>query len=168
MEDLKKKIQALTPDKAFYIYAGIPVLMLILFLFCTQVSHTESALGITGSLSMTGVNLMAGKATASIAGISKDMEGIKTGFTGIMAILYLISIIGVVGYGYAKKVSNYLVTLAPVVILFLIAVIGISDKESFGDDKLTGSVWAWIEIVIGLVWVAFAYFRGNNPIELKK
>ncbi len=165
MEELKKKVLALTPDKAFYVYCGIPALLLIMFLFLGQLSFS---LGDFGSVSSSGLQLITGKATGSGMGGKSSTESIETGFAGIMAILFVISIIGVAVYGYMKKAGNFIFTIIPVAILFLIAVVGITQDAGFFKVKMSGTFMAWLEILIGLAWVGFAYLRGNAPIEMKK
>lgn len=164
MEELKKKVLALTPDKAFYVYCGIPALLLIMFLLFGQLSFS---LGGLGSVSSSGLQLITGKATSTAMGKTNTGE-IETGFAGIMAILFVISLIGVAVYGYMKKEGNFIFTIVPVVILFLIAVVGINVADGMFNIKMSGSFMAWLEILIGLAWIGFAYLRGNAPIEMKK
>lgn len=173
MDDLKNKIQGLTPDKAFYIYVGLPLIILVLFLFCTQLSGSMSAdmgiINVNANITMSGMQILSQKATAtaSAMGISQSDSGeVKCGFTFVLGLLFVLSIIGVAVLGFMKKVGNYIFTLVPVVLLFLIAVIGVNDEEQ--SLKMSGAAFIWIEIVLGLVWAGFAYLRGNGSIDMNQ
>lgn len=157
MEDLKKTVQQLSAKNAFYIYAGVAVLLLLCFVVFNQVSLSVGP----ATAGCTGIQLITGKATVSAAGqsITGDAE---TGFCLVLALLFLISIIGVTALTYMKKVVNFALTIVPVALLFLIAVIGINE----GGEHVGGSAMCWIEIIIGAAWVLFAYLRGNQPVSM--
>ena len=88
MDELKKKVEELTPQNAFYAYFGVAALVLLLFLVAPFV-------GIKGE-SINGFNVLFGK------------ESVTFGTGTLFGYLYVISVIGVLYLAYTKKRESYL------------------------------------------------------------
>lgn len=158
MEELKKKIEAMTPHNAFLTYVGASAIVLLLFLFAGMVSTDGMPITING------FNVMFGK---SFYGMAK----ITFGFGGILCILAVIALIASIVVTFQKKVADYRISAAAFVLFFIGAFTMKGKASAFGQSE-SGSVSAsalyWILLVVLAAIAGFAYLRGNAPVELNK
>lgn len=167
MDEIKKKIEALTPQNAFYAVAGMLALMLILFLVgdVIEASKDKETLSFSGWACMTGMKY-------EIFGITAK---ITIGAGAIFAWLYVVVCAGLIYLTYSQKIVNYMYCIAPVVVLFIMkfaatfkftaTVMGKTKSETADGVSAGMTAMFWIIIVINVALVAFAYFRGNNPVS---
>lgn len=170
MDELKKKIEALTPQNAFYAVAGMLALMLLLFLVGDVIAAKENSetLSFSGWACMTSYSAGAkGLASASVS----------IGMGKFFAWIYVVAVVALLYLAYAKKVVNYMYCIVPVVALFIMKftatftatlnIMGQSRTET-ADFPASMTVMFWVIVIINVALVAFAYFRGNNPVALDK
>lgn len=168
MDELKKKIEALTPQNAFYAVAGMLALMLLLFLVGDVIEATNDGetLSFSGWACMTGMKY-------EIFGITAK---ITIGAGAIFAWLFVVVCAGLIYLTYSQKIVNYMYCIAPVVVLFIMkfaatfkftaTMMGKTESETAEGVSADMTAMFWIIIVINVALVAFAYFRGNNPVSL--
>lgn len=168
MDELKKKIEALTPQNAFYAVAGMLALMLILFLVGDVIAATEGG----KTISFSGWSCM--------TSYSEGIEGIGSaslsiGMGKFFAWIYVAAVVALLYLAYAKKVVNYMYCIVPTVALFIMkftatftATITFMGKTKTETADFPASMTAmfWVIVIINVALVAFAYFRGNNPVSL--
>ena len=142
MDELKKKVEELTPQNAFYAYFGVAAPVLLLFLVAPFV-------GIKGE-SINGFNVLFGK------------ESVTFGTGTLFGYLYVISVIGVLYLAYTKKQVNFLYTLAPFATLFICGF----TCSVLGLVTLKLQALGWIEVLLMAALVGFAYLRGTAPVAL--
>lgn len=142
MDELKKKVEDLTPQNAFYAYFGVAGLVLLLFLVAPFV-------GLEGE-TINGFNVLFGK------------ESVTFGTGTLFGYLYVISVIGVLYLAYTKKQVNFLYTLAPFATLFICGF----TCSVLGLVTLKLQFLGWIEIILMAALVGFAYLRGTAPVAL--
>lgn len=170
MDELKKKIEALTPQNAFYAVAGMLALMLLLFLVGDVIEAKEGG----KTISFTGWKCM--------TSYSEGLEGIGSaslsiGMGRFFAWIYVAAVVALLYLAYAKKVVNYMYCIVPAVALFImkftatftatITFMGKTKTET-ADFPASMTVMFWVIVIINVALVAFAYFRGNNPVALDK
>lgn len=159
MEELKKKIEAMTPHNAFLTYVGANALVLLLFLFAGMVA-TEGA-----PVTISGIDVMFGK---SFFGMAK----ITFGFGGILCILGVIALIASIVVVFQKKVADYRISVTAFALFFIGALTLKAHASSSFGAKESGSANAsalfWVLLIVMAAIAGFAYLRGNAPVELNK
>lgn len=172
MEELRKKVKALQPGTAFWIYCGVPVLLLVLFLVVPQwsMSATYKVISADGPeievTRVSGLNLLSGEVVFSRPSnvMTKDMTA---GGGVALGVVYMLSLIGVVVLGFIQKKINYIYTLVPMVILFIMLAFGVNIAvKNDLPSCITGSTFGWIGFLIAVAWCAFAYIRGKESVSL--
>ena len=140
MDELKKKIEALTPQNAFYAVAGMLALMLLLFLVGDVIEATNDGetLSFSGWACMTGMKY-------EIFGITAK---ITIGAGAIFVVLFIM-----------KFAATF---------KFTATMMGKTESETAEGVSADMTAMFWVIVIINVALVAFAYFRGNNPVALDK
>lgn len=168
MDELKKKIEALTPQNAFYAVAGMLALMLLLFLVGDVIEATNDG----ETLSFSGWNCMT---SFSVGAKGLAAATVSIGMGKFFAWIYVAAVVALLYLAYAKKVVNYMYCIVPAVALFImkftatftatISVLGQTKEKEAEGVSADMTVMFWLIVIINVALVAFAYFRGNNPVS---
>lgn len=155
MDELKKKVEELTPQNAFYAYFGVAALVLLLWLVAPFVGQD----GETAN----GINVLFGKSYS----FGKNSVTMSFGTGTFFGFIYILSLLGVLYLAYTKKVVNYIYTLVPFVALFICAFTCKASLAGISADEAANSQFlAWVEIILMAALVGFAYLRGTAPVAL--
>ncbi len=147
MDEIKKKIEELSAKNSLLIYAGATILMLLLF-FCTDIYSVGGQGSISGSQ------------------VLFSPEKISTGMTGVFGWIAILSIIGITALAYTKKVLNWKLSIIPVVCFLIMMLFGSANVWRV-EMGLSAKFTFWLIEIIAVAWVAFAYFRGDRPADIK-
>ncbi len=147
LEALKKKFESMPAQNALYIYAGLAVVMLVLFLSGGVVGVSKETLN--------GMDIL--------FGIKIQREFATVGTGAIFGWIALLSLIGVTGWSCYKKRLNWILSLIPTV-AFLIT----SFTCKYAWFTLRPRPLMWLIILLAIVWTGVAFLRGNHPAKWGK
>ncbi len=140
----KKKFEGKSAQNALYIYAGLAVAMLVLFLFGRVVGISKE--------NFNGLDIL--------FGIEINGEFTTTGTGTIFGWIALLSLIGVTGWSCYKKKLNLILSLIPTVALLIT-----SFTCKYAWFSLKPRPLMWLIILFAIVWTAIAFLRGDRPAK---